>query len=124
MTFSVIMLVTRLPGLTFEQFKNHYENKHVPLVMSILKDILPISHTRHYVKRIDGAPTVFAGDAGTVDYDCICRVELRDEAHFVKFNEAIAKSSRKAEIAADQEAFADSSKFRVIAIDSTVVTVP
>jgi hypothetical protein len=132
MGYTVFMLVTRKAGLTIEQFKDQYENQHVPLIMDVLKDVLPVSHTRYYLKRNEAAkgeadvapPLVFAGDANTVDYDCISKIELRDEEHFKHFNEAFANSPRKAEIHAHEALFADVEKFRVFAIESTEVTTP
>jgi hypothetical protein len=130
MTYTLFMLITRKQGWSIEQFKDHYENKHVPLVMEALKDALPVSHTRYYLKRNDAArgeadvapPMVFAGDATTVDYDCITKIELRDEQHFKDFNVAFANAPGRAEIQADEEVFADKSKFRLFAIESTEVT--
>jgi hypothetical protein len=130
MGYTVMMLVSRKAGTTIEQFKAHYENSHVPLLMDVLKEVAPVSHTRYYLKRDEakkgGAdvapPMVFVGDASTVNFDCITKVELRDEAHFGEFNKAFM--ARRADIAADQEQFADGSKFRVVGIESTEVTTP
>jgi hypothetical protein len=127
MAYIVFMLITRKEGMTVEQFKDHYENKHVPLVMEAIKDALPISHTRYYLKLNEAAegkpPLVFVGDASTVDYDCITKIELRDEEHFSLLNKAMHESPRKAEVEADESAFANKSKFRMFAIQSTESTV-
>jgi hypothetical protein len=132
MGYTVIMLVTRKAGTTIEQFKDHYENKHMPLIMDVLKDVLPISHTRHYLKRNEAAkgdadvapPLVFMGDASTIDYDCISKIELRDEEHFGQFNAAFVNTPRKEEIQADQDSFADGPSFRAFAIENIEVTKP
>ena len=132
MGYTVFMFVTRKPGMSLEAFVDHYENKHVPLVMEVLGDVVPVRHTRHYLKRNPpGAegndvppPLVFFGDASTVDFDCITTVELKDEAHFQAFNEKFANSPRRKDIDEDQEAFADGSKFRVVAVESPKITEP
>jgi hypothetical protein len=101
-----------------------------PLIVKALKDALPVSHTRYYLKRNEAAkgdadialPIVFAGDASSVNYDCITKIELRDEQHFQDFNVAFANAPERAEIEADEEAFADRSKFRLFPIESTEVT--
>lgn len=116
--------------MSLEAFVDHYENKHVPLVLEVLGDQAPVRHTRHYLKRIPAGlegndvppPLVFFGDAATIDYDCITSVELRDEAHFQAFNEKFANSPRRKEIDEDQAAFADASKFRVVAVESPRIT--
>ncbi|KAF2627824.1 hypothetical protein BU25DRAFT_410476 [Macroventuria anomochaeta] len=118
--------------MSLEAFVDHYENKHIPLVLEVLAEQAPVRHTRHYIKR-DPAdakgnevppPLVFFGDAATIDYDCITTVELRDEAHFQAFNEKFASSPRRKEIDEDQAAFADGSKFRVVAVESPRITEP
>jgi uncharacterized protein (TIGR02118 family) len=118
MTYTVFLLTVRLPGTSFESFRDHYENTHVPLVHEVLKDVLPLSYTRYYLKRNDKAegalPLVLMGDISTVDYDCLTIIECRDEEHFGQLNH----SPRKEELEADQAKFADLSKFRVIAVES------
>ncbi|KZM24476.1 uncharacterized protein EKO05_0001979 [Ascochyta rabiei] len=132
MPYTIFMFVTRKPGMTLEAFVDHYEKKHIPLVLEVLGDQAPVRHTRHYVKRNPAAaegndvppPLVFFGDAATIDYDCITTVELRDEAHFQAFNEQFANSPRKKELEDDQAAFADGTRFRVVAVESPRVTEP
>jgi len=36
MGYRVFMFVARKPGMSLEAFVDHYENKHVPLVLEIL----------------------------------------------------------------------------------------
>jgi hypothetical protein len=130
MGYTVMMFVARKAGTTIEQFKAHYENSHVPLLMDILKEVAPVSHTRYYLKRNEAEkgsadvapPMVFVGDASSINFDCVTKVELRDEAHFGQFNQAFM--ARRAEIAADEQQFADGSNFRVFGIESTEVTTP
>jgi hypothetical protein len=132
MTYTAIMLVTRKAGLSLDQFKDHYENKHVPLVLECLKGFEPLSHMRYYLQRNDAAkgeadvapPLVFLGDASTIDYDCITKIEFRDEEHFQQFNQALTNSPRLAEVEADQKEFTDGIKFRLFAVEEARVTKP
>lgn len=132
MVYTIFMLVTRKPGMSLEDFIDHYEKKHIPLVMEVLGDVAPVRHTRHYLKRNPAGaegqdvppPLLFFGDASTIDYDCISTVELRDEAHFQAFNERFANSPRRKDLEEDQEIFADGSKFRVLAMETPRVTEP
>lgn len=126
------MFIGRKPGMSLAAFIDHYENKHVPLVLEILGKAAPVRHTRHYVKQNPAGaeenngphPLVFFGDAAAIDYDCITTVEYRDEAHFQESNEIFANSPRGAELQEDQAAFADGSKFRVVAVEDPKFTVP
>lgn len=125
----MFIFVPRKPGVPFEAFKDHYENKHIPVVLKSLgdsNDVKPISHTRYFTQRNPAAqgdaevppPLLYFGDPSTVDYDCITVVELEDEAHFKRFYETIDKSPLKKEIGEDQDSFADSSKFKILAVES------
>lgn len=130
MAVTVFMFVPRKPGMSIEAFKDHYENKHVPLVLRALGDAQPVSHTRYYCQRNPAAqgdaevppPLLYMGDVNTIDYDCITIVELEDDAHFKRFNEAFETSPLKKEIEADQKVFADESKFKVLAVESPKVS--
>lgn len=132
MVYVVFMLIARKPGTSLKAFKDHYENKHIPLVLEVLGDVAPVRHTRHYLQRNPAAtegddvppPLVFVGDASTIDYDCITKVELRDEEHFQAFNAKYASSPRQEELKEDQLAFSDASKFRVLAVGDISVTEP
>lgn len=132
MVYVVFMFIARRPGMTLEDFKDHYENKHIPLVLEVLGDAAPVRHTRHYLQRNPAAaegddvapPLLFVGDASAIDYDVITKVELRDEEHFQAFNAKYASSPRQKELAEDQLAFSDASKFKVLAVGSMSVTEP
>lgn len=124
------MFVPRKPGTTPEAFKQHYENKHVPLVLKALGDAKPLRHTRYYLQRNPAAqgdadvapPLLFVGDPSTIDYDCITTIEFEDEAHFMRFNEAFQNSPMKKEIEEDEAVFADQSKFKIVAVEKPFVT--
>lgn len=53
MVYTVLMLVYRSPELTPVQFRDHYENKHIPLMKSLTGHDFPLSHARHYIERFD-----------------------------------------------------------------------
>ncbi|KAF2132161.1 hypothetical protein P153DRAFT_364586 [Dothidotthia symphoricarpi CBS 119687] len=124
--YTVFMFVVRKPGTTISQFKHHYETKHLPLVLEILGDVMPVRHSRHYLSRAgdtdDAPPLVILGNPDAVDYDCITLIELEDEAHFQHFNEAFANSPRRQELEADQDEFTDRAKLRLVGVESVSVT--
>ena len=129
MTVTVFMFVPRKPGTTLEAFKDSYE-KHVLLVAKALRSEQPTRHTRYYLQRNPAAPgdtqvhppLLFLGDAAAIDYDCITTVEFDDDAHFMRFNEALQNSPMKQEIEDDQNAFSDFSRFKIVAVEKPEVT--
>ncbi|KAF1842777.1 uncharacterized protein K460DRAFT_340196 [Cucurbitaria berberidis CBS 394.84] len=130
MAITVFMFIPRKPGMSLEAFKDHYENKHVPLILKALGDAKPLRHSRYYCQRNSAAqegadvppPLLYLGDPSTVDYDCIATVEFEDQAHFIRFNETFETSPLKKEIQEDQDAFADSSKFKILAVETPRIT--
>ncbi|KAH6638118.1 hypothetical protein C7974DRAFT_154673 [Boeremia exigua] len=123
MGYVVLMFVTRKPGMSFEAFVDHYENKHIPLVLEIIGDDAPVRHTRHYVRSNPGSAegSDVHSPPATTDFDCLTTVEFRDEAHF---HRVFANSRRKQELEDDQAAFSDKTKFRAVAVEDPKVTVP
>lgn len=107
MTFTILMFMSRKPGTTIEQFKNHYEHNHIPLIKEALSDCLPLSHTRYYLDE-------------AADYDCITKLDFRDGEHSAQFNNTFATSPRKAELEADQAAFVDGAKFKVLVVEEQI----
>ena len=73
----------RLPSLTHEEFKLHYETKHVPLITGLIDgDAAPISYRRHYLNRTpEGKPALLHGDTERADWDCCVEITFRDEGH-------------------------------------------
>ncbi|KAF2868223.1 hypothetical protein BDV95DRAFT_501029 [Massariosphaeria phaeospora] len=133
MSYTVFFFMARKSGITIEQFKDHYENKHIGLVkeyLGHLGDVLPVSHTRYYLKRNEAAkgeadvapPLVLMGDVNSVDFDCLTIVEFRDEEHFGQFSQAQNSSPHSAELEADRAAFADPTNVRIMVAEGPRVT--
>jgi len=119
MTYTIIYFMCRKPGLSLEEFKDHYQNKHLPLFKDMLDNVKPINRTAHYLKPDNTGPP--AG-ANAVEYDCITFLEFRDENHFNEFSEFVNASRHDAEIVADEEVFADMSKFRAMRVEAPEAT--
>ena len=83
----LLMLGRRRQDLTPAQFRDHYENVHIPLMRNLTGDTFPLSHERHYVARArDGgsfpAAVLPGGDPAAFDYDAVAVLTYRDRAHF------------------------------------------
>lgn len=83
--FQLMMFGGRKEGLTPEQYRDHYENVHIPLMKNLTGDTFPLKHERHYVKR-DGPPdfpaAVLIGNQADFNYDAVAILTYRDKAHF------------------------------------------
>ena len=107
------------------QFKDHYENKHVPLIRSLTGDHFPQSHSRHYIARMAamGATTdntnethpavALVGTQADFDYDALAILTWDTEEVYEKFIKTIGGAEVAAKIAADEEKFLDRGKLKV-----------
>lgn len=83
--FQLLMIGCRRQDITPEQYRDHYENVHIPLMMNLTGDTFPLSHERHYVKRgesPDFPADVLIGNQTDFDFDAVAILTWRDKAHF------------------------------------------
>ncbi|HET6523122.1 EthD domain-containing protein [Sphingopyxis sp.] len=77
--FKVVIMMKRRKDITMQEFKDYYQNTHIPNVMAILPptDILPNVHRRNFVIRDDSFLDSVAD--GRTDpnppFDCLTEVE-------------------------------------------------
>ncbi len=77
--------VSRKPGLSFNDFREHHENTHIPLMKTMSGALFPLSHIRRYIVRspdkeapihlVSGSPEAFS-------YDAIAELTYKDVQHF------------------------------------------
>lgn len=90
--FQLLMIGRRRQDLTPEQYRDHYENVHIPLMMNLTGDTFPVTHERHYVKRTkdcgsgDEGPSwpaeLLMGEQDDFYFDAVAILTWRDKAHF------------------------------------------
>jgi hypothetical protein len=88
--FQLLMIGRRRQDITPEQYRDHYENVHIPLMMNLTGETFPLSHVRHYVKRTaDPSSTdvpfpaeLLIGEQSDFDFDAVAILTWRDIAHF------------------------------------------
>lgn len=104
----LVAVVWRKPGMTHEEFKEHYENVHIPLLLRNLPNW--VMHQRSYnppsAHQADLA--VQTNDAAT--FDVITQVWFRDAEHHQALIDAQKDPAIAAEIAADEELFCNRSR--------------
>lgn len=108
-----MVLLKRRPDLTPEQFKQHYENNHVPLAEPMIGHLL-VGFQRHY----PGEMSDFASDdwtdgrmsGGAPDgcgYDAISIYEFRDEAAMAELAEILKRPEIQKALVEDENRFLD-----------------
>jgi hypothetical protein len=113
-------LLRRKQGISFEQFRDHYENSHAVLGQQYLGHLL-LAYRRNYIlpaPGIAGSPLlerVFTSKAW--DYDCITEWELADEAALEGVFSLLANPAIGKLFHDDEEHFLDRGSVRLIRCD-------
>ncbi|KAL6706572.1 hypothetical protein ACN47E_005328 [Coniothyrium glycines] len=133
MTYTVMLFVTRSANLTSEEFKDHYENTHIPLAYSLTADSWPTQFKRQYLARINrkgfGTPQnpdrpllTLRGEMLEVDCDCIAELSFPDERRFQGFYSKIYEKEIAAILARDEEKFLMPGMTKVVVVGETCST--
>jgi hypothetical protein len=130
MTFTVMLFVTRSPHLTFDEFQDYYEHKHIPLVYSLVSDVWPATFNRKYFARVsrkgfggpanpDRPPLTLRGNVDELDCDCIAEMTFSCEKVFRKFYKKIYEKEIAAILAEDENNFLKRGRTRAVVIGET-----
>ncbi|KAH4127245.1 hypothetical protein HBI25_217230 [Parastagonospora nodorum] len=114
MPFQVVSIIYKARNMSFEQFKQHYETKHVPLVQS-LTDLssAPLFYTRKYVQRAKDD----AAGAASPDFDAITELAFTDEESYKRWASKIMSGTGGTAIAEDMATFTDQARCRMCTVD-------
>lgn len=113
----LMMFMKRKEGITFDQFRAHYENVHIPLVakwvgpyMQDFRRYYPQNAVNLYAGRPDAdqAPQ----DDGGIDYDAVSIYTIRDEAALQEILRISADPEFTRLVTADEANFADRARSR------------
>lgn len=135
MTFQVLIYAHRLPGVSPEDFKKHYE-VHIDLFKRLMGEDFPLSHRRVYLQRstVDTAPegasarnattpaTVIVGQQSDYDYDCLAEMTFADRASWEACIAKVSSPEISAQIAADEDKFYDRSKTGLVVVGDVTET--
>lgn len=133
MTYTILLFVTRRPDLSPEQFKNHYENVHIPLAQRLCAGCWPTKFTRQYLARItrkgfggpnnpDRPPLLLRGDAQNINYDVVSEMTFESEHAFQSFYKKVYEKDVAAILAADETKFLELGQTRVVVVGETIST--
>lgn len=104
--FKLIWAVRRKPGLTFEEFRHHFETSHALLAQKYIGAHL-VEYRRNYVQQV-GAPAGPAGDlAARYGFDCLSEWTMADETAYAGIQQVLADPAIGGEIAEDSRKFTD-----------------
>jgi uncharacterized protein (TIGR02118 family) len=109
--YKILLFLKRRPGMTVEEFKDYYENRHVPLCSKYT------SALSRYIRRyLTPHPNPDTGAKDELPYDVITEMWYEDEAAYRTAVEYLSTSIMPDEIVADEKNLFDRSKIRMATI--------
>lgn len=115
--FKVLWLLKRKPGISFEQFCEHYENSHSVLGQKYFGHLF-LDYRRNYDRALEAGASGGVAGLLTSGYDCIAEWVLRDEQAFDECMDLIADPVIGKIFRDDEEHFLDSSATRLLICDT------
>lgn len=127
MPYRVLATIRKNSALSTQAFIDYYENKHVPLIISLSGDTLPSVYKRRYTHReLDIKDSAFgtvirsAADE-TVDFDVVVELVFASQAAFATWGARINADGGE-RIAADEAVFLDRSSMKALVFEEFVTT--
>jgi hypothetical protein len=119
-THSIYALIVRKPGVSFEFFKDYYENSHIPWVNKLISGDERISTwTRNYLQRSKTEVESLQGygndTPGTWDFDVITHIVPKSQAAFEEIWEKFKEVGEA--IAKDEMNFSDRERSKVYFVE-------
>jgi uncharacterized protein (TIGR02118 family) len=109
--FKILLFLKRRPGMTFEAFKDYYENRHVPLCSKYTAGI-----DRYLRRYLTPHPNPDTGAKDELPYDVITEMWFEDEAKYRGTVEYLSTSIMPDDVVADEKNLFDRSKIRMATI--------
>jgi uncharacterized protein (TIGR02118 family) len=96
-----IVLLTRKPGMSMEQFKHHYETAHAPGAIEHIPALARADYRRNFIEgsEADAPPRP--------DFDVITEITFADDADYEAFRRSLEDPAVQAWIAEDEARFSD-----------------
>jgi hypothetical protein len=109
--YKILLFMKRRPGMTFEAFRDYYENHHVPLCLKYTSGV------SRYVRRfLTPQPNPETGATQELQFDVISELWFEDEAVFRGTVQYLATSIMPDEIVEDEKRLFDRALTRMATV--------
>ncbi len=105
--YKIMIFLKRRPGLSIEDFRDYYENHHVPLCLKYAAGLK--RYARHY-------PTLVVADADELGFDVITELCFEDKTVFELVLDYGSRGQLPADVIADEERVFDRAKTRYTSV--------
>jgi len=109
--YKILLFMKRRPGMSFEAFKDYYENHHAPLCAKYASGM-----SRYLRRFITPHPNPETGATDELQFDVITELLFEDEAVFRGTVKYLATSIMPDEVVADEKQLFDRTKTRMATI--------
>jgi EthD domain len=110
-TYKILLFMKRRPGMSFETFKDYYENHHAPLCAKYTSGV------GRYLRRfLTPHPNPETGATEELQFDVITELWFKDEAIFRGTVQYLATSIMPDEVVEDEKQLFDRAKTRMATI--------
>jgi hypothetical protein len=100
----LLIFLKRKPGISFEQFRDYYEQKHIPLAERFFGHLIK-SYTRNYLTPGDNIGPVLEKVAN--EYDCVTELVFHDPDGYQQLRRIADNPEVINALSADREHFMD-----------------
>ncbi|KAI0107985.1 EthD domain-containing protein [Hypoxylon sp. NC0597] len=122
MAFKALIFGHRIPSISPEEFKHHYE-AHMSVIQEMAGPHFPLSHTRRYIERPDGENArVIVGSQADFDYDVLAEMVFESEEVYQAFYKVLTREENAKWIEEDEKKFFDRTRVRIVVLGDTEVT--
>jgi len=109
--YKILLFMKRRPGMSVEDFRDYYENRHVPLCSKYMQGI-----SRYMRRYLDPQPHAESGTCVELPYDVITELWFEDEAAWRGTVQYLATSVMPEEVVNDEMNLFDRSTMRFATI--------
>src|ERR1700761_6100249 len=113
----VFAFLARRQGMDVQAFRDHYEDRHVPLICSLAP--APLVYKRNYLKRGDEL-NLEGGDA--IGFDVVTEQVFADREAFHAWLAELAAPENAVRVREDEDRFLDRSHYFAYVIEECVTT--
>lgn len=113
----MVALLSRKPGLTLEEFRTYYEERHVPLIAEL--NPFMADYRRSYVDFATASKGGISAAVGSwaPDFDVLTEIWFEDRETFDKARAALTQPDSAARIGRDEENFLDRDNKRIFLVE-------
>jgi hypothetical protein len=109
--YKILLFMKRRPGMTFEAFRDYYENHHVPLCLKYTSGV-----SRYLRRFLTPQPNPETGATQELQFDVITELWFEDEATFRGTVQYLATSIMPDEIVEDEKRLFDRALMRMATV--------